>query len=330
MSRIQMNWFRSRCLAACALFVGLVAAGPALSEDGVKETTKFLRLQRSMEGKPLAFQTAIARYAPADGEGKTVVDLIGVVHIGDRDYYEKLNKQFESYDVLLYELVAAPEDQVPTREKVREADGLMAMLQKAGPALLGLESQMDHVDYTKKNFVHADLSPAEMAKVIKQRGDDPITLFLSITADILRQQNLDRLRAEQQPEKDAVKAQKPQEIDPFEVLLSPTGGRLLKLTLAEQMASQSSPDAGLGKTLGTILIDDRNAAAMNVFQKELAKGRKRIGIFYGAAHMPDFEKRLRDDFGLERQRVTWLTAWDLAKKKSAGSPINRLLKTLLD
>jgi hypothetical protein len=50
---------------------------------------------------------------------------------------------------------------------------------------------------------------------------------------------------------------------------------------------------------------------MKVFQKELAKGKKKIAIFYGAGHMPDFEKRLRLDFGMEKKSVQWLEAWDL-------------------
>ena len=39
------------------------------------------------------------------------IDLIGAVHIGEKAYYDKLNKEFEQYDVLLYELVA-PEGKI--------------------------------------------------------------------------------------------------------------------------------------------------------------------------------------------------------------------------
>ena len=56
--------------------------------------------------------------------------------------------------------------------------------------VLDLDSQIEHIDYSKKNFVHADLSPAEMMEAIKKRGDDGLTLALSIAADVLRQQNL--------------------------------------------------------------------------------------------------------------------------------------------
>jgi hypothetical protein len=94
--------------------------------------------------------------------------------------------------------------------------------------------------------------------------------------------------------------------------------------MAQQLAEADGP--GLGQTVNTILITDRNGAAMKVFQKELAKGRKKVAIFYGAAHMPDFEKRLREDFGLKPDSVTWLKAWDLQQQPKLG--VEDLLKLL--
>ena len=66
----------------------------------------------------------------------------------------------------------------------------LAMIQQAATLVLDLDSQIEHIDYTRANFVHADLSPEEMAEAMRRRGDDGLTLFLSITADLLRQQNL--------------------------------------------------------------------------------------------------------------------------------------------
>jgi hypothetical protein len=61
-----------------------------------------------------------------------------------------------------------------------------------------------------------------------------------------------------------------------------------------------------------------------VLQKEIDKGHKRIGVFYGAGHLPDMEQRLADDFGLKRAGETWLVAWDLQRssldKSSADDP----------
>ncbi len=68
---------------------------------------------------------------------------------------------------------------------------------------------------------------------------------------------------------------------------------------------------------GSTLIGQRNKKALSVLKRELVAGKKRIGIFYGAGHMPDMAARLKKDFGLEpdRSSIKWLTAWDMGKKK---------------
>jgi hypothetical protein len=97
--------------------------------------------------------------------------------------------------------------------------------------------------------------------------------------------------------------------------------------MAEQFSDAQQVAAGLGPTLNTLIVEDRNQAALKVLQKQLAAGKKKIAIFYGAAHMPDFEKRLADDFDLKRQDVTWITAWDLTRR-SEGFQLPDLFKEL--
>ncbi len=272
----------------------------------------------------MALETATVRLTPASGEGELVVDLVAAVHMADREYYRQLNRQFEQYDVVLYELVAPQGTRIPAGG--RSADNPLAMIQQAATMLLDLDSQLVHVDYTRANFVHADLSPEEMAEAMRRRGDDGLTLFLSITADLLRQQNLQQMR--QQPaQRGGDRGRRrasdpPSEPDPVAQLLDPDGAMKTKRTLAEQFEQMTGPGGGLGNTLHRILVADRNKAALRVFQTELAKGKKRMAIFYGAAHMEDFEKRLTADFGLKRQNEQWLTAWDL---RGGRSGIERLL-----
>ncbi len=275
--------------------------------------TQFIRLQRDDKKQPVALETAIVRYAPAGGKGDLEVDLVGAVHIGDKDYYKKLNKLFQQYDVVLYELVAQPGTVIP--KGGRKKDDPLSLIMQVVKMVLDLELQTERIDYTKKNFVHADLSPEQMAEAIQKRGDDPATLLLGFAADILRQMNVREQAEKNQPQPKGTppvaKAPGSEDLDIFSLILDQEGPKKLKRMLAEQLANIESPTNGLGPTLNNILIADRNEAAMKVFQKELAQGKKKIAIFYGAGHMPDFEKRLRLDFGLEKKSAQWLEAWDL-------------------
>ncbi|HET9272935.1 MAG TPA: hypothetical protein VFO09_01545, partial [Methyloceanibacter sp.] len=56
------------------------------------------------------------------------IDLVAVVHVGEQAYYRRLNREFEKYDAVLYELVA-PEGTRPTRSAER-SDNPLAMLQQ--------------------------------------------------------------------------------------------------------------------------------------------------------------------------------------------------------
>jgi hypothetical protein len=283
---------------------------PATKKPAVQKSTptQFIRLQRDEKKQPVALETAVVRYGPAKGEGDLTVDLVGAVHIGDKEYYKKLNKQLQQYDVVLYELVAQPGTVIP--KGGRKKDDPLSLIMQVVKMVLELDLQTERIDYTRKNFVHADLSPEQMAEAIQKRGDDGLTLILGFAADLLRQENLRELQAKQQPQPKTPVAKAPgsEDVDIFSLLLDPDGPVKLKRMLAEQLQNL---EGGLGQTLNNILISDRNEAALKVFQKELAKGKKKIAIFYGAGHMPDFEKRLRLDFGLERKSVQWLEAWDL-------------------
>jgi hypothetical protein len=290
----------------------LAQAPPAAKKPAVQKSTptQFIRLQRDEKKQPVALETALVRYGPTGGQGDLTVDLVGAVHIGDKEYYKKLNKQLQQYDVVLYELVAQPGTVIP--KGGRKKDDPLSLIMQVVKMVLDLELQTERIDYTKKNFVHADLSPEQMAEAIQKRGDDGLTLILGFAADLLRQENLRELQAKQQPKPKSPAANAPgsePDLDIFSLLLDPDGPVKMKRMLAEQL--QNLEGGGLGQTLNNILIADRNEAALKVFQKELAKGKKKIAIFYGAGHMPDFEKRLRLDFGLERKSVQWLEAWDL-------------------
>jgi hypothetical protein len=237
------------------------------------------------------------RYVPANGKETIAVDLVGAVHIGDKAYYDELNKRLGTYDVVLYELVAPKGTRI---QKGGRDDSAFARVIKN---LLELESQVQRIDYTKKHFVHADMSPAEMAKAMEKRGETGLSVFFSVLTEMMKETNK-RMQAAQ-------KGGKPvPQISLATLLFDPDRATKLKRYMAEEFDSQD-PSQALGKTLNVMLIDDRNKACIKVLDAEIKKGKKRIAIFYGAAHMPDFETRLLKEYGLKRKSTEWVRAWKL-------------------
>src|SRR5262245_24786619 len=84
-------------LLAALAAVSLASAG---APPPAEQPTQFTRIKRDKDGKPLAMQQAMVRYEARDAskanDGVTV-DLVSVIHIGDREFYQGLNKRFEQY-----------------------------------------------------------------------------------------------------------------------------------------------------------------------------------------------------------------------------------------
>ncbi len=322
----QLVQFHSsqRFAAWLAGFAASVAlASPTVAQDATvrhstekKSATEFLRLSKTDDGGLKSLDTAVTTYRAATADGISV-DLIGAVHIGEREYYNELNRLFDTYDVLLYELVA-PENTVIPRGGKREGTNPVAMLQDSAKNMLALESQLELIDYTKPQFVRADMTPTQIADKMAERGETAFTVALSTLADVLRQQNLATREAAKNPDASQ------EEVGLFDLLSNP---RKMKQVMAQQFVATGSLDQSLGGALNQMLVIDRNAEALRGLQKQIAAGKKKIGIFYGAAHMPDFEKHLVADFGLRKSDQSWLVAWDLQRGPSslANEPAAMLL-----
>jgi hypothetical protein len=107
-----------------------------------------------------------------------------------------------------------------------------------------------------------------------------------------------------------------QDIDPMQLLAalsSEDGSRQLKLILAKQFQHMDEMVAGLDGPNGSVLVTERNKKALSVLKDTIAAGKKDIGIFYGAAHMKDMEKRL-EGMGFKRTGVEYRVAWDLSPR----------------
>jgi hypothetical protein len=276
--------------------------GEAVAEG---DDVAFLRLSRDGKGRPQSLDTSIVHYretaASARAAGRRIpveVDLVGAVHLGGKTYYDTLDRLFEDYDAVLYELVAPDNARVP--KQGRKAGGAIGSAQQGMTKMLGLEFQLDQIEYTAPNFVHADMSPQEFDAAMAKRGESWWTMFTRLMSEGVE------------------RAERGKPTGP-EVGLGDLWGLLfgkdrevrLRRIMAEQFTDMEVLTAAFGGEEGSTLITDRNGAALEVLSEEIGKGHKRIAIFYGAAHMDDFDRRLKKDFRMEPGEVEWIEAWDL-------------------
>ncbi len=299
------------CLAGtigflCLLVAGLVPFARAQEPAATAQASpKYIRVARDKSDQPLALQTAIVRFEPADAaKGDLVVDLVGAVHVGDKSYYEALNKRFEDYDVVLYELVAPEGTRVP--KGGRPSAHPIGMLQSGLKDMLALELQLQHVDYTKQNMVHADMSPDDFAKSMEERGESFFGMFFRMMGQAMAQQSLGKNRTS--------------DFDLLAALFDRDRAGALKRVMAEQFADADGIMLALEGPEGSTIITERNKVALKRLAEQIDAGKKKIAIFYGAGHLNDMEKRLSADFQLKRCGEEWLDAWNLRKAPRARKP----------
>ncbi len=65
---------------------------------------RFLRVDET-PGKAITLEIATRRYRPVEGNGP-LIGLVGVAHIGERDFYLALQEELDRYDMVLYEVVS--------------------------------------------------------------------------------------------------------------------------------------------------------------------------------------------------------------------------------
>lgn len=264
------------------------------------ERPTFLRITKTDSGEPISMQVAIARYEFKDGKFPgAYVDLVGAVHIGSKQYYQELNRRFKEYDAMLYELVADPATNKPL-QRAETGFNPLAMMQTGMRDVLDLSFQLEEVDYSPANFVHADMSPGDFLEDMNKRGDNFVGMFARMMGAGLVVQN-SKKGASQQADMMAAFAAK----DTLK----------LRRVMAEQFESMDSQMAGLADKSGkSTLLTERNTKAFQVMEKELAAGKKKLAIFYGAGHLLDMHRRLLNDYKAEQTKVDWLDAWPLNKR----------------
>ena len=267
-------------------------------------------------------------------KGGVQVELVGAVHVADPDYYKALTKLFSGYEELLFELVDgqkmkedleggpkpaarktphAPlkqgefppdEDGAPAAKERSPAFKIISTMMHGFGSYFHLQYQTDGIDYHTKNFVHADVSMDEFEQLQADKGESFIDLM--------------RKAIEAQLEIGSDRNAEPKGSQLLLALLGDPSG--LKVAMARQLSSAGDVVSEMEKhDGGTVIITERNRKALAVFDREVAAGRKNLGIFYGAAHLSEMEKDL-EKRGYHRTGERWQTAWDVKPRIEQQRP----------
>ena len=283
-------------------------SGPAA--EAVKDAKEgklpdYIRYAESPEAVKL--EIAIKTFTLPTGQK---VDLMGVVHIADKPYYDELNKRFDAYDAVLFELVGNPkrltENAPPTEEEQRHrpGGGAISGIQGAMSKYLKLSFQLGAIDYTKPNMVHADTTAEEFEKMQKERGESMMTLFMRA------------MRAQLTGEIDNTVAGELDMIGLIRILMSQDSAAEFKKILARMFDQAESMTAILEGPQGSAILTGRNDVVMKKIREVLAgKKKQRIAVFYGAAHMPGIERMMLKDMKATAAGEEWLSAWTMPGAK---------------
>lgn len=246
----------------------LILGGPLLAQT----MGSYVRLQKS---GPAQFETSVVRMHGPRGQ---VLDLVSAVHVGEASYYRELNSRFQHYDAVLYELIL-PEEMAGRRlPQKMEGGGGLSSLQGMMARTLGLTTQLDQVDYSPAHFVHADLTQEALTRSMAARQESLWTYFQKALASA----NSPGAGANL-----GVSDQELAQLD-FMAVLSGMPSPRDRRTLRKIMASTLSDGSGAGFMDDTALLADRNQAALEVLDGQLLQGKRKLALFYGAAHMPDW------------------------------------------
>lgn len=245
------------------------------------------------------------------------VHLVGAVHIGEKSYYDALNQDFKHYDAVLYELVSEKDAPPPTAAEADASENPISKLQHFLKNTLDLDFQLDDIDYQAPNFVHADMDKDTFEQMQAQRGESFEQILLT---------QLIHAMTNPPPEKPGQADD--QDVDVISLLTKPDMERQIKVVIARQLGDIDLSAMGLDGPNGSVLVTERNKAALKVLSDTITAGKKNIAIFYGAAHMTDMSKRL-ESMGFHPVSTNWKVAWDLTIRADQPSAMETILRNLL-
>ncbi|MFZ9879993.1 MAG: type II secretion system protein GspG [Phycisphaerales bacterium] len=205
-------------------------------------------------------------------------------------------------DLARYEKLAAEKSSEEKRDLYLEmADALDVTL------------QVRSIDYDRAGWEPADLPMEELLDRLWKRGERSATIEM-LSSDSGFQRGLLRFL--------------------LSFVSKSTSFKKMVVQALGETGSGRRGRGGLGDVDTRIIIDERNEAVIDHLRMLLAseEAPTSVAIFYGAAHMADFEKTLRAEYGMEPREAVWSTAMSVDEwsVKRIEEQAGKLAKQLAD
>ncbi|XP_020583883.1 uncharacterized protein LOC110026977 [Phalaenopsis equestris] len=275
------------------------------------------------------------------------VDLVSTIHIADKEYFDTLQKELEFYDCVLYEMVTSRENLEHRRSSGSTKSlkssrfrsfSILGFIQRQMARILALDFQLDCLNYQADNWLHADLDFETFKMLQLEKGESLFTFARDMTLkstkalmqsasvpddlDPWRSKLLQVSRVLPMPlvglfiigSVCSATENQVSEYSEIEALSRLDIGAALKIFLAKRLTSEFTQSTAAVEEK-SVIIGERNRVAAEALQKAIDSGHKRIAVLYGGGHMPDFGRRLREEFNMMPSQVRWITAWSITKRK---------------
>lgn len=205
------------------------------------------------------------------------------------------------------DIVISLED-APDAAPLTGDDGLQAQLADA----LGLAFQLEAVDYGRDHFRCSDMTVDQLERELSARGIDFGGLSGTLAGTSFSAQLVNLLL---------------KVVKTLDTLFEGRVSDIAKLMMIEVLGNESLTDNALNQQFGAgfadVIVGERNQIVMDDLTALIAAEPdvKSVAIFYGAAHMTDFERRLAEQLDYHSTTAEWIPAMTLDLEESALSAI---------
>ena len=225
--------------------------------------------------------------------GKPDIWLVGAVHVGDKSYYRGLQQVLNAQDMVFFEGVK--DDTGQTNGMGNQLGGFYRALGEG----VGLDFQMNDIDYAHPNWVNKDLKLSELNAMSKATSGGKPSMYGSL------QTIMDPKSGMLSQFTSAMK------------VMPPGSKEALRYFLLTKLATVDSGTPLMDPSSMAVIVTSRNKAVEDGVMAAIngPNPPKSIAIFYGALHLTGIESDFVSKLGYQDVLQTWFTAAKSDKSK---------------